>query len=175
MKRITFCLSVLAITMFTGGCKDEVATEEPNGSQPNIDVTAYILDAEPAGAKDVITVREEAESDDEVVIVGRIGGSKDPWVEGRAAFSIVDTSLLACSDRAGDDCPAPWDYCCETDKLPDSIALVKFVDSDGRLLAASARELFTLRELQTVVVHGRAQRDDSGNLTVLADGLFVRK
>jgi hypothetical protein len=39
------------------------------------------------------------------------------WIEGRAAFSLVDQSLKACSDVEGDDCPVPWDYCCETEKL----------------------------------------------------------
>ena len=32
-----------------------------------------------------------------------------------------------------------------------------------------------LQELQTVVVQGRAKRDDKGNLTILATGIFVRE
>jgi hypothetical protein len=109
-----------------------------------------------------------------VLVVGRIGGSKNPWIEGRAAFSIVDRSLRACSDIEGDNCPFPWDYCCETSKLPTSTALVKIVDDGGQVVAADARELLKVKELQTVVVRGKAQRDEAGNLTVLASGLYIK-
>jgi hypothetical protein len=32
-----------------------------------------------------------------------------------------------------------------------------------------------VKELSTVVIKGKAQRDDAGNLTVLANGVFVKK
>ena len=40
---------------------------------------------------------------------------------------------------------------------------------------ADARELLKVQELSTVVVRGKAQRDESGNLTVLANGVYVTK
>jgi hypothetical protein len=52
--------------------------------------------------------------------------------------------------------------------------MVQVVDSSGKPLAGDARQLLGLKELQTVVVHGKAQRDEAGNLTVLAEGVFVR-
>ena len=133
-----------------------------------------MLATEPAGAKDVIAVRESAANDDDVVIAGRIGGSANPWVDGLAAFSIVDFSLKACSDIPGDECEKPWDYCCETDKLPTATALVKFLDDDASLIQIDARQLLNVKELQSVVIRGQAQRDESGNLTVLANGIFLR-
>ena len=42
--------------------------------------------SEPAGAKGVIDVRKEAKDGDEVVVVGRIGGSDEAVHQGRAAF-----------------------------------------------------------------------------------------
>ena len=54
------------------------------------------------------------------------------------------------------------------------MALVKFVESDGSVVNHDARKVFNLVELQTVVVKGKAKRDDAGNLTILADGMFVR-
>jgi hypothetical protein len=51
---------------------------------------------------------------------------------------------------------------------------VKVVGDDGRPVPTDARQLLGIKELQTVVVHGRAKRDDAGNLTVLADGVYVR-
>ena len=168
----------LLVTLVTG-CSQEksVSTESTStsaSSNSNIDGSKYLLADEPEGAANVIKVREVAKDQDEIVIVGRIGGSANPWVDGRAAFSIVDGSLNACSDIPGDGCPVPWDYCCETDKLPTATALVKFVDDNGDTVNADAKELLKVKELSTVVVQGTAQRDDAGNLTVLATGLYVK-
>ena len=109
------------------------------------------------------------------MIAGRIGGSANPWIEGRAAFSIVDASLKACSDIPGDQCDKPWDYCCETPNLPAATALVKVVDEAGDLVQADARKLLAVKELSSVIIQGKAQRDESGNLTVLAHGVYVKK
>ena len=151
-----------------------MTTETTSTPAPSIDGSKYLLTEEPAEVATVIEARENSADGEDIVLVGRIGGSVNPWIEGRAAFSIVDPTLKACSDIPGDECKKPWDYCCETHKLPTSTALVKFVDDDGRPLKADARELLSLKELQTVVVRGKAKRDDAGNLTVLASGLFVR-
>ncbi len=176
MKKATSRLPVLLFAILSVGCSQD-ATPDLSGTEspgPQIDGSRFLLDKEPEDAKGVIACRASAQTDDQVVVVGRIGGRKDPWIKGRAAFSIVDTSLLACNDREGDDCPIPWDYCCETDKLPTSTAHVKFVDSEGRVLEAGARDLFAVKELQTVVISGSAQRDDAENLTILAQSMFVR-
>jgi hypothetical protein len=120
----------------------------------------------------VNVARKDAKDADEVTLVGRIGGDANPWVEGQAAFLIVDSALQPCKDEEG--CPTPWDYCCSMDLLPENKAMVKVVDSSGKTVATDARQLLGIKELQTVVVHGRAKRDEGGNLTVLADGIFVR-
>jgi hypothetical protein len=167
MMKLVCCLGLVAAF---AGC----AKESPVETAAPVDGSKYLLSAEPEGAQDVIKVREEAKEGDDVLIVGRIGGGK-PWVDGRAAFTIVDGSLRACSDIPGDKCKTPWDYCCESSKLPKSTALVKVVDENGDLVKADARELLDVKELSTVIIKGKAQRDDTGNLTVLADGVFVKK
>jgi hypothetical protein len=135
----------------------------------------YRLAAEPAGAKGVTAVREQAKDGDEVVVVGRIGGNAKPWVEGRAAFWIVDPSLKSCKETEDDDCPTPWDYCCTPrEDLVKGMATVKVVDDKGQTVATDARQLLGVKELQTVVVRGRAKRDAEGNLTVLASGVYRR-
>ncbi len=169
----------VAITLVVGcgnstPAPENKSTTELAPSKPTA-TTEILLTSEPAGAEEVIKARESAQNDEEVVIVGRIGGSENPWVDGRAVFSIVDNSLKACSDIPGDGCEKPWDYCCETDKLPTAMALIKVVDEDGTLIKEDARKLLNLKELQTVVVKGKAKRDDTGNLTVFANGIFVRK
>ena len=139
---------------------------------PSAEGKAFRLAKEPSGAKGVKVARADAKTDEEVTLVGRIGGDANPWVEGQAAFMLVDSALKPCPKEEG--CPTPWDYCCDTDLLTNSKAMVKVVDASGKTVATDARKLLGIKELQTVVIHGRAKRDDTGNLTVLADGIYVR-
>jgi hypothetical protein len=174
----TIAILLTLVGGFFAGCQQDSANQTTESTQtvtPGVDAAKYLLAVEPEGADDVIAVREAASDGDDVLVVGRIGGGENPWVDGRAAFSIVDTSLKACSDIPGDMCETPWDYCCETPKLPSSTALIKVVGEDGDLVRADARELLKVKELSTVVVKGKAQRDDTGNLTVLATGVYVKK
>jgi hypothetical protein len=158
-------LMLVAVT----GCTRSTETE-------GVVVTSeYLLQQEPVEAQEVKAAREATDDGAEVVLVGRIGGAADPWVKNRAAFTIVDNSLQACSDMPGDECQTPWDYCCQTDLLPAATALVKVVDADGKLIDTDARQLLGVKELDRVVVHGKAKRDKDGNFTVLADGVFVKQ
>jgi hypothetical protein len=103
---------------------------------------------------------------------GRTPREHVPWgVVGRAAFTIVDPKLEYC--QPGEGCPTPWDYCCKTDELPANRAMVKVVNAAGETVEEDARQLLGVKELQTVVVKGKAKRDEAGNLTVLADRVFV--
>ena len=178
MKSNWTAATLLILVAAYVGCQQESSTsttQTPNASLPGVDGENFLLTAEPGGAEDVIKVRKAAQDGDEVTIVGRIGGGENPWIEGRAAFSIVDGSLKACSDIPGDQCKKPWDYCCETPKLPTSTALVKVVNDNGDLVKVDARELLDVKELSTVIVKGKANRDEAGNLTVLASGVYVKK
>jgi hypothetical protein len=133
----------------------------------------YLLSEAPADAKPVVEVREAAKDGDEVTITGRIGGSEDPWVKGRASFSIVDPSLLPCSEKGDDGCPTPWDYCCDSDRLPQSMATIKIVDDAGQTVSQDAKSLLGVKELARVTIRGQAKRDEAGNLTVLAKQIHV--
>ena len=178
MKRCNLLMSCLSLIIVAGcseGTPPDAASTTKGNSAIVVDGTKFLITEEPTGAKDVIAVRASAVDGDDVVVVGRIGGGENPWVDGRAAFTIVDNSLKACSDIPGDSCEKPWDYCCETDKLPTSTALVKIVDENGDPVQADARELLHVTELSRVIVKGKAQRDDAGNLTVLATGLYLKK
>jgi hypothetical protein len=134
----------------------------------------YLLKEEPKNAQDVKTVRHKAKNGEEVIVVGRIGGRANPWIKGAAAFSIVDSSLKSCDQIPGDNCPTPWDYCCESD-LGKSTLLITFVDDAGKIVKQDSRELLALKELQTIVVTGKVKRDKANNVTILASKIFVKK
>jgi hypothetical protein len=56
-----------------------------------------------------------------------------------------------------------------------SLALVHFKGEDGKPLAVDARELFGLKDQDTVVVRGKAKMTPTGMLEVDATGLYVRR
>ena len=130
-----------------------------------------LLTEQPADGKPVGELRASTTDGAEITILGRIGGDTNPWVEGRAAFTIVDPKLEPCKPEEG--CLTPWDYCCSTDQIPANRALIKVVDDAGRTVEQDARQVLGVKELQMVLVKGTAKRDEAGNLTVLASGVYL--
>ena len=172
------CASALWVA---SGCQRSPQPQPPakNAGGDGLSQEKHVLASEPAGAKSVLAMRKDGEGlkqGDEVVVLGKIGGSVKPFT-GRAAFTIVETTFKACSEREGDNCPTPWDYCCEApDDLVRGTVLVKFVDDQGKTLGDDAEKVLNLKPLQTVVVRGAAQKDEKGNITsIAARGIYVRK
>jgi hypothetical protein len=157
------------------GCGRNDANPGPTGPQgatadgPTDGGGKYVLGDEPAGAKSVIDVRKQAKDGDEIVLVGRIGGSGKPFT-GRAAFTVVDLSLEPCDD---DGCGNPW---CSVDpkELKEAVTLVRFTDAEGKTLPTDARQLLGAQMCQTVVVKGHAKRDEDGRFTVVAKGIHLK-
>lgn len=168
-------VSALALCVF--GCgKGQEAKSEKKGEELAGVRAKFVLSAEPEGAAGVKAAREKAGDGKELVVTGRIGGSKKPFT-GRASFTIVDDALTPCNERPGDDCPTPWDYCCDApEDLAQGTVLLKLTDEEGRTLAHDARELLGVKELSRVVVRGLAQCDAKGNLTsIRVQGIFVKE
>lgn len=134
------------------------------------------LTAAPEGAKDVKAVKAAAKEGDDVVIRGRIG-TLTPFVEGYAAMTIVDPSLVPCNEMQMEDgCKTPWDYCCApTEELTAGTATIQVAGADGRPLKHDLR-LEGHKPLSWVVVKGKvAARPDPKVLVVNATGIFVEK
>ena len=165
----------LALSFATGCGSASNASTQTATSASSIDGSQFVLTEEPDGAVGVIEARESAEDGDELVLVGRIGGEANPWIEGRAAFTLLDPSMLVVDESVGmaegQLCTAD---CCATERLACT-TLVKFVDATGALVAVDARKLLGVSQDDMVVVKGTAKRDESGNFQLLATGLHVRK
>jgi hypothetical protein len=155
------------------GCGGAPDTSRSSAADRSDSAARYVADVEPSGAVPVGEARRSVSNADDAVIVGRIGGSAHPFVDGLAAFTIVDPKVPHCA--ADEGCPTPWDYCCTQDQVQDSIAMVKVVDDQDTVIAEDARQLLGVEPLDTLVVQGEAQRDEEGNLTLLADRVFVRR
>ena len=172
MSKLLWSVSVLsvAVLLFAGCSQSTQVPESAAQTAPSGDA-AYLLVEKPEHAQGVTEVRKNGNAAEEVIVEGRIGGSENPFVDGIAAFTIVDPAVPYCA--ADEGCPTPWDYCCNTDKLKESSALVKIVGVDGMPVSKDARELLGVKELSRIVVRGKAQRDAEGNLTVLAEKVHI--
>ena len=167
---------LLTGTVFTVGCGS--ATDSPAvaaSATRQIDARQYQLAEEPEGAIGVIAARESADDGAPIVLVGRIGGSDRPWVEGRAAFTLLDASMTVVAEgEGGSEGEICTGDCCASERA-GCTTLVKVVDAEGKLVPMDARELLGLHESDMVVVQGTAQKDKTGNFVMLAKGVFVRR
>ncbi len=175
--KMMFGLAALAVITLTAiGCQDPgQPTEGPENVSQQTPATksTYAATTEPSGALPVGEAREKTVDGEEVTLVGLVGGSSKPFIEGLAAFTIVDAKVPYCAAEEG--CPTPWDYCCQTAAVKENIATIKVVDDKGKPVMQDARELLDVEELSTVVVNGKATRDAQGNLSVAAKQVFVQK
>ena len=134
------------------------------------------LKDEPKDAKPVEDVKKNAKAGDTVVMRGRVGGSKEPFVGGRAVFTLIGPGLRACSDNPDDKCKVPWDYCCETRKaIVEHSATVQIVESDGSPIKIGVKGQGGVKELSDLIVVGSVLQADGKTMIVSASGVYVVK
>lgn len=163
---IVLCMGVIIGCGKSDSDSLEKSVSEPTGKQ-------FLAMEEPAKTMPVGAARESVKDGDAVALLGHIGGSTEPFVNGLAAFTIVDPKVEYCPPECG--CPTPWDYCCAENEVKDNIATIKIVNEKGSPVPESAQQLLGVKELSLVVVQGTAKRDEQGNLSVLAEKVFVKK
>lgn len=163
----TACL--LAFALFVTSCSQESAQPTPDGP-----LGAFVAPAAPAGAKSVLEARKDAAAGATVTVVGR---AKD-FVNGRAAFTLIDASLRACSDEGDpmeDSCETPWDYCCVApEEVTAACATIELRDANG-VIKSGVQGVSGLEHLDTVYVDGVVEKDAAGNMTVVAKSFHVKK
>jgi hypothetical protein len=126
-------------------------------------------------------------SEMDVVLVGKVGGVPNPsqqthpefpFAKHQALFFLSDPEAAAEFEEhqhehaPGEECAFCSAHAADVAHL---IAVVQFNDEQGEPLPVDARELFDLKEKETVVVRGKAKMTPSGMLIVDADGLYVRR
>lgn len=170
MRNVLSMILMGAMTLTLGCSSEDSQGDGAAGSAPT--GTQYLVSAQPANSIPVGKGCEEAKEGDEVAFLGRIGGSTEPFVDGLAAFTIVDPKVKFCPPE--ENCPTPWDYCCTQNEVRKNSAMVTIVDDQGKPVNEDARGLLGVKELALVVVQGIAKRDDAGNLSVNATRVFIK-
>lgn len=169
MHRYSSMFLAVACTLpMATGCGPSVS-ETPTSVAAS---SEFQLTSEPVGALEVLDAKDQAKDGEPVVVVGRLGGGLNPWVDGRAAFLIVDTRILPSCEEAG-HCTADCADCAK--EMMAASTMVKFLGQDGKVLPVDARKLLGVKEQETVVVQGVASRDKTGNVSIAAEGVFVRR
>lgn len=174
-------VAALSLSLTLAGCSSDTAKDEGSAvttsaaktpaAPPSPELQPLVVKADPPPQEiGVAMARDSAEPGQDVVVEGRL---KD-FVDGKAAFTMVDGSIKSCIEE-GDGCPTPWDYCCVAPtKLAKNTATVKLVDESGKMLDGNLQGVNSIDNLSTVVVTGKVEKDESGNLTIAANKVFLR-
>lgn len=156
-----------------GGASTSHAAAPAGNAQPQLPPDLFVEQA-PEGALEIAALRADTSRDNGIMVHGRIGGRKEPFVAGRAVFLLADMSMKACNDIAGDTCPTPWDYCCEPkENLSKLLATVQVVGSDGKPLAIPIEGTHGLTKLAEVTITGDVVTRTGGALVITARKIFV--
>ena len=159
MKHI---LTGLAAVALLTGCGVETTNEVTLDTKPAAEGKTSALAA--IVGKDVATtdaiaipvLKPVAEIGASITIEGKIMGSDQPFVEGRAVMLVGDEATIESCDVLPDDpCKTPWDVCCVDPKtVLAGTATVQVVDDAGKPLAEGLKGVGGLTELSKVRVTG---------------------
>lgn len=133
------------------------------------------LDAAPENPREIVEAKREFKEGDHVAIRGRIGGTANPFVNGRAIMTIIDLSLPTCADKPDDCCETPWDYCCETRaEIVAHAATIQVSAEGGGPLRTDLKGAAGLAPMKEVIVVGRVGKTASPTaFLVEAEGIYI--
>ncbi|BDS05154.1 hypothetical protein NT6N_01940 [Oceaniferula spumae] len=177
MKPTILLLTVLsAVSLVSCGEKKTTTTDAP--APTDGELSSLVLKSAPDGAIAISDVRKSAKEGDKVTITGKVIGSHEPFVKGRAIMTLGDPKKLTSCDLMGEDdhCTTPWDVCCDDpDVIKASIVTVQVVDKDGQLLKEGLKGVGGLKELSQLVVTGVvADGSTADNMLINATGIYVQ-
>lgn len=133
----------------------------PKDSIPN----GFFLGEVPPDAQDLSDARKNGDlkPGQTVTLRGVIGGGKEPFVAGRAVFTLMGAALKPCNANPDDRCKTPWDYCCETKAdIAANSATVRVADAKGNPLRTDLKGRAGVKELSEVIVTGTVASAESG-------------
>lgn len=181
LKKLSGVLALAAMVALAGCAGDsaeessssDAATEVSSApaAPPSPELKPLVVTAEAPTNQVGVAMAKEAPTGEDVVVEGRLS----EFIEGKAAFTMVDGSIDSCADMEEDHCPTPWDYCCvPPKKLSANSATVTLVDDAGKVLDGNLQGVNSIDHLSTVVVTGKLQKDEAGNVTIAANKVYLK-
>lgn len=168
-------LPLIGLSLLFASCseKEEATNQDVSKGGPLAEV---VLQTAPDKPVDIATMRTSAQAGETVTFTGKIMGSDTVFMDGRAVMILGDPKKMTpCNEIPGDECPAPWDVCCDDpDVVTASIVTVQVVDESGKPVKASLKGVSGLTELSSVTVTGEvAASSNKENMLVNATGIYV--
>ena len=165
--------AILALTLTACSDKKEVGQTPADNTSP---LKQVVLGTAPDKPLEIATIRGSAKPGETVTFKGQVMGSDTVFMDGRAVMVMGDPKKMTpCSDIPGDECPTPWDVCCDDPEVVTaSIITVQVTDESGKPLKATLKGLSGLKELSWVTVTGKVtEASNKENMVVNASGLFI--
>lgn len=161
----------LVLPVLLVACGGETTTPAGTGgggtSSSGPSVTDFLGD--PGGAPIEVEAARALPGGSEVVVTGRV---KD-FVTGFASFTLIDHRFTPCDEREDDECPTPWDYCCDpASEVAAGTVAIELRDG-ARPLRADLKGTHQFDHLVTAVVKGKTEKDEAGNVIVVAETLKI--
>ena len=120
--------------------------------------------------QDVKDIRDAQELPEEVTVRGTLQDFGK-----LATFKLVEDSLEDCSETEDDQCPTPWDYCCEDpDALSRYTINVELMDEGDMPGRWELEGFHGLKRLSEVIVKGKLVEDEAGNLRIEAEKIAMQ-
>jgi hypothetical protein len=172
MKNKSMLIIMLTATaVLASGCGKKEAAEKPASQvSATADVFAGLFGPVDAGQAEAITaLKTKANPGEAVLLVGKVMGMMEPFVPNRAAFVLGDEEVLvSCDMNEGDQCPTPWDVCCEDpDAIRAGTATIQVVDENGSVLKQEIRGVNGLKELSRMRVQGVVAPQSSAEVLII--------
>ncbi|HCC20434.1 MAG TPA: hypothetical protein DEP88_04195 [Verrucomicrobiales bacterium] len=175
MNKIQSLIAIIALVMCA--CSDKKETSD-NTDIPQVKnaISELIIKNPPADAKGIFETRKVALPGDIITIKGKVMGSENPLVNGRAIMLLGDPNILtSCDLKPGDACTKPWDVCCDSpEDIKASVLTVQVVDNDGSPVKTGFKGVSGIKELSQLVVTGVvAEGSNKDNLLLNATAIYV--
>jgi len=155
-----------SLLIFNSGCS-ESSNREAKSEKAKIS-DSFMSKKDLGMALSVIELTENNYTGKEFIIEGFIGGRKKPFAQNSALFILGDHSLQTCDEKAKDNCPTPWDVCCEDrKKVASSTLSVQVLDSKGMLLSGTLDGVEGLEAGAHVKVKGRLDQNSQTNAFII--------
>jgi hypothetical protein len=165
---LTICAFVAVVVVI--GCERETAPQAAS-AQPAAESLPADLFAttQPAGAVDIVTARRSAKDGEPIVVMGRVGGQKEPVGANRAIVTLADLSLPTCDKATMKTCETPWDSCCEPkEEIAAKTISVRVVGADGKPIKTGLGAA-GIAPNKHLVVAGTARTGAAGGETLVVD------
>ncbi|MHC5109023.1 MAG: hypothetical protein ACYTHJ_03995 [Planctomycetota bacterium] len=172
-------IALASLVLVPAGCKEKSPPQAASsGAAPTAKAAALppalFADQAIPGAKSVAEVKSDQSLAGDVIVQGRVGGRKEPFVDGVAIFLLADSTMKSCDELHGDTCTTPWDYCCEPEEsLNAKIVTVQVVGSDGKPLRVGLNGKHGIEPLARLTVAGEVANRSAGALVINASKIHV--